>query len=107
MAAYPSREESPHRRAFLRSLTPAMDSGTNSLTNRRTAQEYLRAHIAAARDHATSPRARAHLGAALAALDELPLTPLVECPVCGKLGLPERIYGHACPTHTQLDPPCE
>lgn len=79
-----------------------MNASTNSRVVQQSTRESLRVHLTAAQYHATSPRTRAHLAAALAALDELPPTPLVECPVCGKLGLPERIYGHACPAHTQL-----
>lgn len=32
-----------------------------------------------------------------AAPDPKTPTPLVECPVCGKLGVPERIREHVCP----------
>ncbi|CCQ35116.1 hypothetical protein HTIA_p3014 (plasmid) [Halorhabdus tiamatea SARL4B] len=38
----------------------------------------------------------AQLEAALDAWNDLSPTPLRECPVCGKVGLPERIQQHKC-----------
>ena len=43
-----------------------------------------------------SPIVEAQLTAALDAWEDLPPTPLGECPVCGKVGLPERIWQHRC-----------
>jgi len=43
-----------------------------------------------------SPIVEAQLEAALDAWEDLPPTPLQECPVCGKIGLPERIQQHQC-----------
>jgi hypothetical protein len=46
----------------------------------------------------TIEQLRDELAAANTLVDDLPPTPLVECPVCRKVGLPERIEGHACET---------
>ena len=43
-----------------------------------------------------SPIVEAQLAAALDDWEDLPPTPLRECPVCGKVGLPERIQQHRC-----------
>jgi len=40
--------------------------------------------------------AKRHLRAALEELDDDHPTPLEECPVCGVVGLPERIAAHEC-----------
>ena len=45
---------------------------------------------------AESPETTAHLRGALSVYQDLPPTPLVECPLCGKVGLPERIRTHEC-----------
>ncbi|ERG97395.1 hypothetical protein [Haloquadratum walsbyi] len=65
---------------------------TDGLTNR----ERLRWHLTSALASAESPETKAHLRGALAACQYLPPTPLVECPLCGKVGLPERIQVHEC-----------
>lgn len=61
-----------------------------------TARERLRMHLREARRTTDSPIVEAQLAAALDAWDDLPPTPLRECPVCGKVGLPERIQQHRC-----------
>jgi len=61
-----------------------------------TARERLRIHLREARRTTNSPIVEAQLAAALDAWEDLPPTPLQECPVCGKVGLPERIRNHNC-----------
>jgi hypothetical protein len=61
-----------------------------------TARERLRMHLKQAFTRAESPDVRAHLRAAIRECDDLPLTPLAECPVCERVGLPERILDHEC-----------
>lgn len=61
-----------------------------------TARERLRIHLREARRTTDSPIVEVQLEAALDAWNDLPPTPLQECPVCGKLGLPERIRNHDC-----------
>ena len=63
-----------------------------------TARERLQMQLAQALTRSDSPEVRAHLRAALREYEKLPLTPLVECPCCGALGLPERIQHHDCTT---------
>ncbi len=60
------------------------------------ARERLRIHLREARRTTDSPIVEAQLTAALEAWNDLPPTPLRECPVCGKVGLPERIRNHDC-----------
>jgi hypothetical protein len=61
-----------------------------------TARKRLRIHIREGRRSSDSPIVEAQLEAALDAWNDLPPTPLQECPVCGKVGLPERILQHQC-----------
>ena len=61
-----------------------------------TARERLRIHLREARRTTDSPIVEAQLDAALDAWNDLPPTPLRECPVCEKVGLPERIQQHTC-----------
>jgi hypothetical protein len=61
-----------------------------------TARERLRIHLREARRTTDSPIVEAQLEAALDAWNDLPPTPLRECPVCGKVGLRERIRNHEC-----------
>ena len=61
-----------------------------------TARERLRIHLREARRTTTSPIVKAQLTAALHAWEDLPPTSLQECPVCGKVGIPERIRQHRC-----------
>lgn len=52
-----------------------------------------RMHVCQAETRADDPEVvREHCGAARELLDDA----LVECPVCGKLGMPERILAHDC-----------
>jgi hypothetical protein len=61
-----------------------------------TARERLRIHLWEARRTTDSPIVEVQLEGALDAWNDLPPTPLRECPVCGKVGLPERIRNHEC-----------
>ena len=61
-----------------------------------SAREELQMHLSQALSRTKDPDVQAHLHAALDSCAELPLTPLVECPVCRKVGLPERIELHEC-----------
>jgi len=63
--------------------------------NHSPARERLRIHLEEAKRATTSP-VKAQLDAALDVWEDLPPTPLQECPVCGKVGLPERIQQHRC-----------
>ena len=67
---------------------------TNNTT--LTARERLRIHLREARRTTDSPIVEAQLEVALDAWNDLPPTPLQECPVCGKVSLPERIHNHDC-----------
>jgi len=53
-------------------------------------------HVSQALSRAVNPDALAHCHAALRALDPELGDPLVECPVCERVGLPERIREHEC-----------
>jgi len=68
-------------------------SGERTLTAR---ERLRRIHLREARRTTDSPIVEAQLTAALDAWNDLPPTPLRECPVCGKVGLPERIQQHDC-----------
>ncbi|WP_084509849.1 hypothetical protein [Haloplanus natans] len=61
-----------------------------------TTRERLEMHLAQAITRAQSPDVRRHLEAALVECRQLPPTPLFECPLCGRVGLPERIHEHYC-----------
>jgi hypothetical protein len=61
-----------------------------------TARERLEMHLAQALTRAESSDVRQHLEAALVECRQLPPTPLVECHVCGRVGLPEWIRTHCC-----------
>ncbi len=61
-----------------------------------TARERLRMHLVQALTRSDSSEVREHLRAALREWEDLTPTPLVECPVCGRIGLPERIANHDC-----------
>ncbi|RLM32898.1 hypothetical protein DVK01_19620 [Haloarcula sp. Atlit-120R] len=61
-----------------------------------TARERLRMHLVQALTRSDSPDTREHIRAALCEWEKLPPTPLMQCPVCGCIGLPERIAGHDC-----------
>jgi len=68
-----------------------------------TAREALEIHLVQALTRCESAAVRDHLQAALRYCRELPPTPLVECPVCGRVGLPERIQVHDCSGSTRRD----
>jgi hypothetical protein len=61
-----------------------------------TQKERLHWHLTNALASAESPATKAHLPRAFAMSQEHPPTPLVECPLCGKVGLPERFRTHDC-----------
>ncbi|SEP25256.1 hypothetical protein SAMN04487948_12713 [Halogranum amylolyticum] len=61
-----------------------------------SAREELEMHLSQALSRTEDAAVQAHLHAALESTEALPPTPLVECPVCGKVGLPERIAMHEC-----------
>jgi ribosomal protein L32 len=65
-------------------------------TDDLTSKERLHWHLTSALASAESATTEAHLRGALAACQDFPPTPLVECPLCGKVGLPERIQTHEC-----------
>ncbi|MEF8825654.1 MAG: hypothetical protein V5A27_04825 [Halapricum sp.] len=58
-----------------------------SSTDGSTARERLEMHLAQALTRAQSPDVRRHVEAALEECRQLPPTPLVECPLCGRVGL--------------------
>jgi ribosomal protein L32 len=64
----------------------------------QTSREALEMHLVQALSRCESDTVRDHLQAALRYCRELPATPLVECPLCGAVGLPERIHMHDCST---------
>ena len=53
-------------------------------------------YVCQALTRAVNPDALAHCHAALRALDPDLGEPLVSCPRCGRVGLPERIKEHDC-----------
>ena len=78
-------------------------TGRDRRTPERTAREALEMHLVQALTRCESIAVRDHLQAALRYCRELPPTPLVECPVCGCVGLPERIQVHDCSEDTGRD----
>ena len=60
-----------------------------------SAREELQMHLTQALTRTNEAEVQAHLYAALESSEELSTT-LVECPVCEKVGLPERIEIHDC-----------
>lgn len=62
----------------------------------RTVREQLRIHLRESLIQTDSPRVEAELRAELDLWDDPPAAPLVECPVCGRVGFPERIQEHEC-----------
>lgn len=58
--------------------------------------DVVRMHVCQALSRAVDPDALAHCHAALRALDPDLGKPLVECPRCSRVGLPERIREHRC-----------
>ena len=74
---------------------------TQSATNKSTADsqttaEALRDELTAANTYVENAEAQQHVDRAIELLNDLPPTPLVECPGCGVVGLPERIAVHDC-----------
>ena len=61
-----------------------------------TLVEELRTQLTEAAEGAVDEDTRDHIEAALALVDELSGPELIECPVCGRTGLPERIVDHDC-----------
>ena len=62
------------------------------MTPRERCRERIHDAIAATEDD----EVRGYLEAARKELDAIGPTPLVECPVCERVGLPERIVAHDC-----------
>ncbi|WP_159904804.1 hypothetical protein [Salinirussus salinus] len=61
-----------------------------------SADERIAQHAAAGLTRAVDPDASRHFQAILELVDIETPTPLMECPVCGCAGLPERIHAHEC-----------
>jgi len=61
-----------------------------------TPVEELRSQLSHAAEGAVDDETRDHIEMALALVDELSGPELLECPVCGRMGLPERIVDHDC-----------
>lgn len=61
-----------------------------------TSFEQLRMHLVQALTRAESEDVEQHLRASLSICDDIAPSPLTGCPVCGKVGLLERIYLHEC-----------
>jgi hypothetical protein len=63
-----------------------------------TTMEELRDCLASASDYAVDDQVRLQIETAIELVDELSGPELLECPVCGRIGLPERIVDHDCRT---------
>jgi len=63
-----------------------------------TRVEELRNLLTEAAKGAIDEDTKDHIEVALTLVEELPQPTLVECPVCGRTGLPERIVNHDCET---------
>jgi hypothetical protein len=61
-----------------------------------TPVDELRSQLTVAAQCAVDNETRDHIETALALVDELSGPELLECPVCGRMGLPERIVDHDC-----------
>ena len=70
-----------------------------------TAREWVLTQLAQAETRAGNPEVREHIVAAREVIQNTP-TPLVECPQCGRQGLPERIAAHECEP-SQSDSPMD
>jgi len=71
-------------------------SSTDKSIADKSTIESLRDHLAAANTHAVDVETQHHISEAIDCAAELPPTPLIECPDCGRVGLPERIAAHDC-----------
>ena len=91
---------SPHKGARGDTLVVQMRETDESISTPNaddlTSKEQLRWHLINALASAESAKMKVHLRGALAEYRNLPPTPLVKCPFCGKVGLPERIRIHEC-----------
>jgi len=58
--------------------------------------EELRSQLSQAAEGEVDDDTRAHIEMALKLVADLPQPELIECPVCGRVGLPERIVNHDC-----------
>jgi len=56
----------------------------------------LRNQLTEAAKGAVDDETRDHIEAAIEMVDDLSGPELLECPVCGRVGLPERIMNHNC-----------
>ena len=63
-----------------------------------TPVDKLRDQLTQAATQAVDANTREHIDVALKLVEDLPQTELIECPVCGRMGLPERIVDHDCKT---------
>ena len=63
-----------------------------------TPVEELRNQLTEAAEGAVDDETRVHIETAIGLVDELSGPELLECPVCGRMGLPERIVNHDCRT---------
>ncbi len=61
-----------------------------------TPVEELRNQLTEAAEGAVDEDTRDHIEAVIVMVDELSGPELQECPVCGRMGLPERIVNHDC-----------
>jgi hypothetical protein len=61
-----------------------------------TTVEKLRDQLTEASMQAVDTETREHIETAIELVDELSGPELLECPVCGRMGLPERIVDHDC-----------
>jgi hypothetical protein len=62
-----------------------------------TDRETALMHLAQAATRAEDPDAREHIRAAREAIRAIAPTGLIECPCCGRVGLPNQIAVHDCP----------
>jgi hypothetical protein len=60
--------------------------------------EELRSQLNHAAQGAVDDDTREHIEAAIGLVKEFSGPELLECPVCGRMGLPERIVNHDCET---------
>jgi len=61
-----------------------------------TTLKELRDQLTEVSMQAVDTETREHIETAIELIDELPGPELLECPVCGRMGLPERIVDHNC-----------